>query len=113
MIKFGSKYLSVCGNWYILQISAESLDAEHLFVTLTGSHGSVPKIWNPPPLEELFVFFSTSGVTHPCPDSWYISHNLTPNFILDLGRGQVFLVLWFCANGVGPQFNDIRINLPG
>ena len=26
-----SKYLGVFGNWYILKISAGSLDAEHLF----------------------------------------------------------------------------------
>ena len=31
-IKVGSKYFSVYGNWYIFQISAGSLDAEHLFM---------------------------------------------------------------------------------
>ena len=30
LIEVGIKYLSVFVNWYILQISAESFDAEHL-----------------------------------------------------------------------------------
>ena len=60
-----------------------------------------------------FVLFSpTTGVTCPGPVLWFISRDLTPDLILGLGRWQVFLVICFCANEVGLQFNDIKINLP-
>ena len=90
---------------HIVILAFNILKSGHWFARRIGNNATLL------PLRPCFLFFSTYSGTRPGPGSWVISHDVTSDLILGLGRWQVFLVIWYCANEVGPQFNDIRIKL--